>query len=168
MLAAVPLFWLWGSTTVSANGFLATEIYQGRQGPYVLTARAIAPQVVRGNVHLSLVLQDAATQRLVSSVPVLVQARGPEGDMPGPVAAYHELSTPQYYDVDLRMETLGMWQVDVIVQGPEGETQFTFPLQVEEPVVSWSAISGMLVLVLLLLPLAFMGLRVLRRGKEKS
>lgn len=165
-LALAFLLWLLASPGVQANGATVTEVYRGQEGAYQVVVRAIAPRLVRGNAHLSIIVQEAASQRLVSDAVVSVLAQGPDGATTGPVETYHEIATPLYYDVNLPLGALGLWRFTVSVVGLQGEAELRFPLEVEDPVVSWGAVGGLLALVLLALPLAVVGLRAMRRGKK--
>lgn len=161
------LLWLLASPGAQANGATVTEVYRGQEGAYQVVVRALGPRLVRGNAHLTVILQEAASRRLVTDAAVFVAAQGPDGATTGPVGTYHEITTPQYYDVNLPVGVIGQWQFTVSVVGLQGEAQFRFPLEVEEPVVSWGAVGGLLALVLLALPLAIVGLRALRRSKGR-
>lgn len=167
MLTLALLFWLQAVPFAYANGTAVTVVYQGQQGPYLITVRAITAQLVRGNAHLSILVQDAVTQRLVNDPKVNMQAEGPDGTISGPEEGFHSITTPDFYDFNMPVTVLGTWQFTVNVTGVKGNAQFVFPLEVQEPVINWSIVGGILVLVLLALPLVFVGLRALRGGKGK-
>ncbi|MBI4312748.1 MAG: hypothetical protein HY681_13350 [Chloroflexi bacterium] len=162
--------WAWtlAAPGASANGSAVTEVYKGQDGAYRITVRAASPRLVRGNAHLSVVLLDAQTQRLVTNASVSFLGRGPDGSEVGPLPAYRSVTTPQYYDVNMTVGALGTWMFTVQVTGQQGPGAFSFPLEVDEPVVNWAIVGGLLALVLLGLPLALVGMRAFRRTKGKA
>jgi len=159
--------WLAASPQASANGTAITEVFKGEQGPYRITVRAVNAQLLRGNTHLSMLLYDTATDRLVTDAAITVSAQAPDGGGFGPLDTFHAFTTPDYYDANFTVGVLGSWQFTVDVKGKQGEAQFTFPLRVEEPVVNWSLVGGLMTVALIALPAVFLLMRALRKGKEK-
>lgn len=116
-----------GATPAYANGTAVTEVFKGQQGAYQLTVRAIAPRLLLGNAHFSIILRDATSRRLIPDAQVSVRAVGPAGAAAGPAQGYHEVTTSQYYDVNIPVVALGQWQFTVSVSGAGGSQEFLFP-----------------------------------------
>lgn len=159
--------WMASPPQASANGTAITEVFKGEKGPYRISVRAVTAQLIRGNTHVSMLLYDAATNRLVTDATITVSAQAPDGGGFGPLDTFHAFTTPDYYDVTFTVGALGSWQFTANVKGQQGETQFAFPLDVEEPVVSWSLVGGLLAVALIALPGVFLLMRALRKGKGK-
>ena len=151
-----------------ANGVATTEVFSGPAGSYRVVVYAIGPRLVLGNAHLTMLLYDRANDTLITDAHVAFSARGPEGASLGPISAYHELTTPQYYDVNLPVDVEGEWDFTIAIDGRLGAADVTFPLMVEQPVVNWGAVMGMLVLLLLIVPFIVVGARSLRGRGDRG
>lgn len=168
ILGLASILCLWSAVPLYANGAATTEVYQGTAGEYDVVVRALGPRLVLGNAHLTVIVTDATTDRLVQNARVSVEAEGPDGGVIGPVETYREIATPQYYDVNVPADTVGAWRFTVAIDGPQGREELAFPLDVREPTVNWGGVFGILALVLLALPLAVVGLRSLKKKRRST
>lgn len=156
--------WLSSSAASTyANGAAAVEVFRGQQGPYEVAVRTFDPRPPVGILHLTVIVQEAASQRLVSGASVIVEGTGPEGSVAGPMEAFNGLATPQYHDVNLPIGVIGEWRFQITVDSELGEEQLSFSLQIYDAAVNWGAVVTMLVVVLLALPIGAGGYRALRR-----
>ncbi len=145
-----------------ANGAAAVEVFRGQQGPYEVTVRTFDPRRPVGILHLTVIVQEAANQRLVSSASVTIEGTGPEGSIVGPMEAFNNLAIPLYHDVNLPIGVIGEWGLQITVDSELGEERLTFSLQIYDASVNWGAVVTMLVVVLLALPIGAGGYRALR------
>ncbi len=164
LVLAGTMVWLAVSAiSAYANGAAAVEVFWGQQGPYEVTVRTFDSKPPVGKLHLTVIVLEAANQRLVSGALVTVDGTGPEGSVVGPVEAINSLATPLYHDVSLPIEIIGEWQIQVMVDSELGKERLTFSLQMYDASVNWGAVVTMLVTVLLALPIGASGYRVLQR-----
>ena len=163
VLAGITVWLAVSAISAYANGAAAVELFRGEQGPYDVAVRTFDPKPPVGKLHLTVIVLEAANQRLVSGALVTLAGTGPEGSVAGPMEAFNSLATPLYHDVSLPIEIVGEWQIEVMVDSELGEERLTFSLQMYDASVNWGVVITMLVAVLLALPIGASGYRVLQR-----
>ena len=87
-----------------------------------------------GNLHLSILIQAAEGDEIISDGKITVMATGPEpGMVAGPVEAENTPLNPQVYSADITMTDLGTWSMTLETVSSLGEATLVVPLQVTEP-----------------------------------
>lgn len=156
LLVAVML--LFGAAQqVSANGRVLGFDRQ-QAGPYRVSLGTIPNTPVVGNIHLTVTVEDTATDEYVLDASVAVIGKGP-GDSPvelGPLVADRNLREPTYYEVNTAVDEVGQWAFTVLVDAAPGAAETTFTLEVVEA----SPLGGMAILAVLLGLVTVLGLSV--------
>ena len=95
---------------VSANGGTRLVVKNERVGPYELQVGILPGSPKVGNLHLSILVKDAAAGATITSATITVMARGPEGATNvSLVQATNTPQSPQFYDGDIPLDTEGSW-----------------------------------------------------------
>ncbi|MCE2404837.1 MAG: hypothetical protein J4F43_06740 [Dehalococcoidia bacterium] len=154
LLGAIHASSAGGPLAVHANGATRELVKSERAGPYELRV-GILPGIPRvGNLHLSIQVRDAAQGTILTGGAVTVTATGPEGSTAvGPVAAVASLESPQFYDVDVPLDTIGRWNFTLQVEAELGNAALDVPLDVSEA-------EGFNLIFLLALAIAFLALAI--------
>ena len=132
-----------GLSPVSANGATLAVVQDARAGPYQLQVGILPGSPRVGNLHLSIVVQDAQDETVITDAVVLVSASGPVGATE--VASMPAVNTPlspQSYEVDIPLDTVGSWIVTLETDGRLGQASLDLPFEVTEPdglPVAWLA-----------------------------
>lgn len=105
-------------------------MFAGPAGPYqvkVLTAPVV------GTMHLSIQVTGLAGTVPVGDARLQVAGTGPQGTLmaAGPVAATAAFGNSGWYGVNLPINEPGAWMFTLLVQGPRGEAQVEFPVNVQ-------------------------------------
>ncbi len=134
---------LGGASPVSANGAARPVVQDARAGPYQLQVSILPGSPKVGNLHLSIQVEDAANETIITDAAVLVAAQGPAGAANvGPLQAVTTLESPQSYEVDIPLDTVGRWTVTLETDSRLGQASLDIPLDVTEPdglPVAWLA-----------------------------
>ena len=87
-----------------------------------------------GNLHLSILVRDAASGGALTNATVMVTLTGPEGStaLLGPVPAVNTPQTPRFYDVNVPLDVIGTWELSVAAETHLGPAALNVPLQVTE------------------------------------
>ena len=155
LVAAVLL--IAAAQQVSANGRVLSFDRQ-QAGPYRVSLGTIPNTPVVGNIHLTVTVEDSATDEFVLDASVVVIGEGP-GDNPmglGPVAAERNLREPTYYEVNTSVDAVGQWDFTVLIDAAPGLAETTFTLEVVEA----SPLGGLAILAVLLGLVTVLGLSV--------
>ncbi len=142
---------------VSANGRVLGFDRQ-QAGPYRISLGTIPNTPVVGNIHLTVTVEESATDEYVLDASVAVVGKGP-GDSPielGPLAADRNLREPTYYEVNTAVDEVGQWAFTVLVEAAPGAAEATFTLEVVEA----SPLGGIAILLVLLGLVTVLGLSV--------
>ena len=155
MLLVAVMLLLGAAQQVSANGRVLGFDRQ-QAGPYRVSLGTIPNTPVVGNIHLTVTVEDSATDEYVLDASVAVIGKGP-GDSPmelGPLAADRNLREPTYYEVNTAVDEVGQWAFTVLVDAAPGAAETTFAIQVVES----SPVGGIAALVVLLVLVTILGL----------
>ncbi len=119
------------ATPVAANGAHtgAREVFSGDTGPYFVRATT-APVV--GTLHWTLFVSQMGGEEPVPGVVLRLSGIRPDGDLPpvGPVAGREALAGPNFYPVDIPVETAGPWIFTITVESDMGISTVDIPLTV--------------------------------------
>lgn len=132
-----------GLSPVSANGATRAVVQDARAGPYQLQVGILPGSPKVGNLHLSIIVQDAQNETIITDAVVLVAAKGPAGAADvAPVQAANTPLSPQSYEVDISLDAAGSWVVTLETDGRLGQASLDLPMEVTEPdglPVAWLA-----------------------------
>ena len=134
LLLAVPAVFPWGIETAQANGGTRPIVTNQTVGPYKLQVGIFPGRPRVGNLHLSIIVEDAAGRQALTGATVFVSLAGPAGATSvGPVAASNTPQNPQFYDVDLTLDMTGSWTLTLETASDLGRASLDVPLEVAEP-----------------------------------
>lgn len=118
---------------VSAHGATRVIVNDVQEGPYLFRVGALPGSPKVGNLHLSILIQAAEGDEIITDGRITVSATGPEpGMIAGPVQATNEPLNPQVYSADLTMTDLGSWSMTLETVSTLGKATLVVPLQVTE------------------------------------
>ena len=136
VLAAVVLL---GALTCShstafANGSTRPVVKNERVGPYDLEV-GILPGTPRvGNLHFSVLVNDAEAGEPIIDALVTIAASGPpDSTNVGPVQALSTIQSPQFYEADVPLDMEGRWTFTLEVAAEPGEASLELPMEVSRP-----------------------------------
>lgn len=117
----------------SANGAARLIVKDAEVGPYLLRIGIVPGSPKVGLLHLSILVQDAAGAVAVTDATVLMTATGPKpGGGSVRVQAFSTPQSPQLYEGDIPLDTLGSWTLTVDADSPLGQGTLDVPFQVTE------------------------------------
>ena len=117
--------------SVLANGTTRAVVQNARAGPYQFRVGILPGNPKVGNLHLSILVQDAEAGKTVTDATVMVMATGPMGAAGvGPVPAVNTPQNPQFYDVDIPLDTEGSWTITLETNSRLGEASLAVSLEV--------------------------------------
>ena len=118
---------------VSANGATRLIINDAQEGPYLFRVGILPGSPKVGNLHLSVLIQSADGDQIISDGQMIIQATGPElGMTAGPVQATNAPLNPQVFDADITLTALGTWTITLETVSELGGATLVVPLQVTE------------------------------------
>ena len=124
---------LQGTQAVSANGATRAVVKDVKVGPYQMAVGILPGNPKVGNLHLSVLVQDAETTAGVSDAILMVMAKGPVGATHVmPVQALNTPQNPQFYDVDISLDMEGRWILTLEMDSELGKASLDVPLEVTE------------------------------------
>ena len=120
--------------TAFANGNTRPVVKNEWVGPYDLQV-GILPGTPRvGNLHFSILVNNAENGEPITDALVTVAANGPPNAASvGPVRALNTPQSPQFYDVDVPLDMEGSWTFTLEVTTDLGEASLELPLEVSRP-----------------------------------
>ena len=122
-----------GIDTATANGGTRPLVRDARVGPYSFDVGIFPGRPTVGNLHLSILIKDAASGGALTNANVMVTLTGPEGSTNvGPVQAVNTRQTPRFYDVNVPLDAIGTWDVNLTADTHLGPASLNVPLQVTE------------------------------------
>lgn len=145
------------ATVTHANGRV-TEFTRKTAGPYEIAVGTFPNPPAPGMLDLTITVADATSKAFILDATVTVNGRGPEdpqGGQPaevGPLVA--QANPPNFYDVLITVDRVGVWTFTVAVRGRLGEASAEFPIRVR----SSSIIPGVVTLVALVVFVVLAGL----------
>lgn len=139
----------------SANGRVL-RFERQQAGPYMVSLGTIPTTPLVGNIHLTVTVEEAATEEYILDASVAVIGEGP-GDDPaevGPLFADRNLREPTYYEINTSVDEVGQWAFTVLVDAAPGpaEARFTFE------VVEANPLGGIAILAVLMGLVTVLGL----------
>ena len=134
LFAAAWLGLAGGPDLALANGGSRPLVTNAISGPYELQIGIFPGDPKVGNLHVSIQVNAADGGAPVTDATVLVSASGPPGaaDVP-PVQAVNMPQSPQFYETDLPLDTVGSWTLTVETESGLGPAGLEIPFQVTEP-----------------------------------
>ena len=118
---------------MSANGATRLIVNDVKEGPYLFRVGVLPGTPKVGNLHLSILIQAADDDDIISNGQMIIQATGPEAGMiAGPVQAANTPLDPQRFDADITLTALGAWTMTLETVSDLGEATLVVPLQVTE------------------------------------
>ncbi len=118
---------------VSANGATRLIVNDVKEGPYLFWVGVLPGSPKVGNLHLSILIQSAGSEEIISDGQMIIQATGPEvGMTAGPVRATNSPLNPQVFDADITLTALGAWTITLETVSELGEATLVVSLQVTE------------------------------------
>ena len=153
LLLAAALITQSGTAQVSANGATRPVVKNERVGPYELQVGILPGKPKVGNLHLSILVKDAATGIAVTDATISITATGPEGATGvGPTQALNTPQNPQFYDVDIPLDLEGSWTVTLETDSPLGIASLDIPLEVTASGgfnLVWVAAGALIIVIIL-------------------
>ena len=132
-LLALALFLTLGINTADANGGTRPLVRDAQVGPYFFDVGIFPGRPTIGNLHLSILVRDAASGGALTNATVMVTLTGPEGSTTvGPVQAVNTPQTPRFYDVNVPLDVIGTWELSMAAETHLGPASLNVPLQVTE------------------------------------
>ena len=120
-----------GLKPLFANGGTRPVVQNARVGPYELQVGIFPGSPKVGNLHLNILVKTAGSETPVTDATVMVAARGPEGATDvSPVRATNSTQSPQFYDVDIRLDMEGSWTLTLETDSLLGQASLDVPLEV--------------------------------------
>ena len=133
ILLALALLLTLGIDAATANGGTRPLVRDARAGPYSFDVGIFPGRPTVGNLHLSILIKDAASGGALTNATVMVTLTGPEGSTAvGPVQAVNTPQTPRFYDVNVPLDMIGRWDLSVAAETHLGPASLNVPLQVTE------------------------------------
>ena len=118
---------------VSANGAARIIVQDQEAGPFLLRVGIVPGTPIVGLLHVSILVRDSAGEVAVTDATVSVVAVGPQGsDRPLTMEAANSLQSPQLYEGNLSLETLGLWTLTVDTESPLGQGSLEVAIEVQE------------------------------------
>ena len=157
MLAVAVVLFATAAPQASANGRVL-HFDRQQAGPYRVSLGTIPDTPVVGNIHLTVTVEESATDEYVLDASVAVIGEGP-GDDPiemGPLVADRNLREPTYYEINTSVDEVGPWAFTVQVDAASGHAETTFTFEV----VKASPLGGIAILAVLLGLVTVLGLSV--------
>ncbi len=152
-----------------ANGAARAVVKNRLVGPYELQVGILPGNPKVGNLHLSILVKDAESKAVITTGKVTVTGRGPEGATNvGPVEAVHTLESPQFYDVNITLDMVGRWVLDLRVESSLGEESLEVPLEVTEGGGISLALIAAVAIALLTLAVWIWGRMSIRRRRRRQ
>ena len=134
LLVASSAVFIFGIETAQANGGTRPVVKNETVGPYKLQVGIFPGKPRVGNLHLSIMVADAAGGQPLTGATVLVTLAGPAGATGvGPVPAVNASQNPQFYDVDIPLDMVGSWTLTLEADSHLGKASLDVPLEVTEP-----------------------------------
>lgn len=161
------VLWVGLAPQALANGGADTRvIFEDEVGGYGVIITSTPGRPTEGLVHLTFNVSDAESGAIIRDAALELTARPPaesglsEASFP---ISRSELN-PDLYDVDVRLEAEGVWELGLSIEGPRGTAEVVFPLEVRGPASKIFAI----LIVVLAFPLLLVLLEVWRRWDRRK
>lgn len=161
LVASLAIF-ISGVETAHANGGTRPMVTNATIGPYKMQVGIFPGKPRVGNLHLSIMVENAAGGTPLTAATVFVSLAGPAGATNvGPVPAANTPQNPQFYDVDMPLDMVGSWTLTLETNSNLGKASLDVPLEVAEP-------EGFDLILLLAGSVAILALVLWIRGRVKK
>ncbi len=141
---------------VLAHGGGVPQIVNAETGPYLVSVWTQSNPLYVGQNHFTVAVSepsDTSSSTREAGPPILeakveLQLTPPEGKSLLVPATHKNAINKLFYEADLELPTIGIWQVEIIVVGPDGSGQTNFEVEVLPPSkITWILWSGLIVLL---------------------
>mgnify|MGYP004274087595 FL=1 len=134
LLIAAPAIFIPSAGTAEANGGTRPVVTNAIVGPYKVQVGIFPGQPRVGNLHLSIRVEDASGEQVLTGATVFTSLIGPPGATSvGLVSASNTPQNPQTYDVDMPLDMIGSWTLTLETDSELGKASLDVPLEVVEP-----------------------------------
>ena len=116
--------------TASANGAVRLVVIDEVAGPFLLRVGVLPGDPTIGPLHVSALIQDASGDTAVDDAIVRVSVSGP--GTASQTNAVNSPQTPQLYEGNLLLDSLGQWSVTLDIESPLGRASNTFGIRAAE------------------------------------
>jgi|TARA_B110000116_G_scaffold270127_1_gene287473 hypothetical protein len=173
LLLIVLFFHIFGSTFVAyANGSLGAVLVDDVSGPYKVEVKSYAKKLPKGSAHFSIYVSETTKNENLDNLNVIYTAVSPNGQSLSPVMGYIEDPTSTLgiqddrisYDSDILLDQIGIWKLNIIIDGPLGKTTVNTQVEIVSMVINWGLVAGILTIILLVLPMSIIWIRSIYRG----
>ena len=167
LLLVFTALWVGLAPWVLANGGVDTRtIFEEGVGGYGVVVTVTPGRPTEGLVHLTFRVSDAETEAIIKDATLELNAVPPAESELGEASFSIEKSevNPDLYDVDVRLEAEGVWELELFIEGPRGREQVEIPLEVRGPASKIFAI----LIVVLAFPLLLALLEIWRRWDRRK
>ena len=127
LIAALALAAAPSAGTAWANGAVKLVVVDEVAGPYLLRVGVLPGDPTLGPLHVSILIQDATGETAVEDASVNVAATGPGA--PSRTEAVNSPQSPQLYEGNLYLDSLGEWSLTLDVDGPLGQGSHAFAVR---------------------------------------
>ena len=173
LLLAVIFFYILGSISiVYANGSLGVVLVDDISGPYKVEVKSYAQKLPQGPAHFSIYVFDTTKNENLENLNVIYTAISPSGKSLEPFIGYIEDPIPSLviqevnisYDSDILLDEVGIWKLKIDIDGPLGKTTVNTQVEIVSMIINWGLISGILTIILLVLPMSIIWIRSINKG----
>jgi hypothetical protein len=134
LIIAAPAIFIPSVRTAQANGGTRPVVTNKIVGPYKVQVGIFPGQPRVGNLHLSIKVEDASGEQVLTGATVFTSLTGPPGATSvGLVPATNTPQDPQTYDVDMPLDMIGSWILTLETDSELGQASLDVPLEVVEP-----------------------------------
>ena len=166
-LVVLAALWVGLAPRVLANGGADTRtIFEERVGGYGVVVTSTPGRPTEGLVHLTFSVSDADSGEVIRDAALELTANPPAESELTEASFVIDRSdiNPDLYDVDVRLEAEGIWELELMIDGPLGPGQVAIPLEVRGPASKIFAI----LIVVLAFPLLLALLEIWRRWDRRK
>ena len=134
LLVTAPSVFIPSVGMAEANGGARPVVTNATVGPYKMQVGIFPGQPRVGNLHLSIRVEDASGEQVLTGATVYASLAGPPGATSvGLVPAVNTPQNPQTYDVDMPLDMIGSWTLTLETDSELGQASLDVPLEVVEP-----------------------------------
>lgn len=124
LLAALTVMAGLQAGSASANGSVKLVVIDEVAGPFLLRVGVLPGDPIAGPLHVSILLLHAEDQSAVQDASVRVRVDG--AGTPDETDAVNSPQSPQLYEGNLLLDSLGEWVVALNIESPAGQATHTF------------------------------------------
>jgi hypothetical protein len=156
LLILLPLF-LSGRSLFAHAGVGTQQINNTDLGPYRIWVWSEPEPPIVGSYHVAVALTESldndpngfAGEPILDRDVVVEMEHQASGLLLIAQATHEDATNKLFYEAILAPEQTGMWEIRVIVQGPDGPVQASYTDEVESPAFPWMAVGGGVLALLL-------------------